>query len=108
MQKVIEQAFENRAQLSPANADPQIRQAVADVLAKLDKGELRVAEKIAGAWTVNEWVKKAVLLSFRLEENAVMPAGYSNFYDKVPPKFAEYDEAKFKASGVRVVPPAAV
>jgi 2,3,4,5-tetrahydropyridine-2-carboxylate N-succinyltransferase len=108
MQKVIEQAFENRAQLSPSNADPEIRRAVSDVLAKLDTGELRVAEKKAGAWTVNEWVKKAVLLSFRLEDNAVMSAGYTNFYDKVPPKFAEFDEAKFKAGGVRIVPPAAV
>lgn len=108
MQNIIEQAWENRAQLSPASADQQIRGAVADVLAKLDTGALRAAEKKAGAWTVNEWVKKAVLLSFRLEDNAVMPSCYTNFYDKVPPKFAEFDAARFKDTGVRIVPPAAV
>jgi 2,3,4,5-tetrahydropyridine-2-carboxylate N-succinyltransferase len=108
MQNIIEQAWENRAQLAPQSADPQLRAAVADVLEKLDKGEIRVAEKKAGAWTVNEWVKKAVLLSFRLEDNAVMESHYTNFYDKVPPKFSAFDEEKFRETGVRIVPPAAV
>ena len=104
----IEQAFENRAQISPTNADPNIRSAVQQVLSHLDAGTLRVAEKTAGAWVVNQWVKKAVLLSFRLEDNSVMPAGYTNFYDKVPTRFAQYDAQQFKESGVRIVPPAAV
>lgn len=108
VQRIIEQAFDNRAQLSPANADAKIRAAVQQVLGQLDNGSLRVAEKKSGAWTVNEWVKKAVLLSFRLEDNRVMDSCYTKFYDKVPTKFEEYDERQLKESGVRIVPPAAV
>lgn len=108
LQRLIEESFENRANISPGSADPKIRNAVQDVLNQLETGKLRVAEKKAGAWAVNEWVKKAVLLSFRLEDNAVMPATYTNFYDKVPPLFADTDAAKFKEMGVRIVPPAAV
>jgi 2,3,4,5-tetrahydropyridine-2-carboxylate N-succinyltransferase len=107
-QRIIEQAFDNRAQLSPNSADPKVRSAVQQVLDQLDAGTLRVAEKKAGAWTVNEWVKKAVLLSFRLEDNAVMSSCYTNFYDKVPSKYADYDADRFKQSGARIVPPAAV
>jgi 2,3,4,5-tetrahydropyridine-2,6-dicarboxylate N-succinyltransferase len=108
MQNMIEQIFEDRAKLSPSNADPKVRAAVKWVLDKLDAGELRVAEKKVGAWVVNEWVKKAVLLSFRLEDNKVMDSCYTKFYDKVPTKFEEYDAQRLKESGVRIVPPAAV
>lgn len=108
VQRIIEQAFDNRASLSPSSADPKIRSAVQQVLGQLESGTLRVAEKKSGAWTVNEWVKKAVLLSFRLEDNRVMDSCYTKFYDKVPTRFETFDERKFKESGVRIVPPAAV
>lgn len=108
MQAIIEQAFEERTKLSPTSADQRVRGAVQDVLTQLETGKLRVAQKKAGAWVVNEWVKKAVLLSFRLEDNAVMTAGYTNFYDKIPTKYAGWGADQFKQSGVRVVPPAAV
>src|SRR6202012_3171214 len=84
-----------------------VREAVAHAIEQLDKGLLRVAEKKNGEWVVNQWLKKAVLLSFRLEDNAPMPAGgYSQFYDKVPSKFANYTAEDFAAGGFRVVPPA--
>ena len=78
------------------------------VIDQLDAGTLRVAEKIDGTWTTHQWVKKAVLLSFRLDDNRVVRDGYTNYYDKVEPKFADYGAADFKAGGFRVVPPAAV
>jgi len=108
LQPIIEQAFEKRAQINPSNADQQVKEAVQQTLDGLDAGTLRVAEKKAGAWTVNEWVKKAVLLSFRLEDNSLMDSCYTRFYDKVPTKFAEFDEQQFKKGGYRIVPPAAV
>ena len=76
--------------------------------AQLDAGKLRVAEKIGGEWITHQWIKKAVLLSFRLEDNAVVRDGYTNYFDKVPAKFADYGAQDFKAGGFRVVPPAAV
>jgi len=103
----ITAAFEQRLQLSSKNAPSEIRQAVEQALHLLDNGQARVAEKIDGTWRVNEWLKKAVLLSFRLNDNAPMPAGgFTQFYDKVPTKYAHYDAARFAAEGVRVVPPA--
>jgi len=108
LQSVIEAAFENRAQLSPANADPAVRAAVNQVLAGLDAGSLRVAEKVGDEWITHQWVKKAVLLSFRLEDNGVIRDGYTNYFDKVPAKFADYTNEDFLAGGFRVVPPAAV
>ena len=108
LQSVIEAAFENRAQISPANADPAMRAAVNEVLAGLDSGTLRVAEKAGDEWITHQWVKKAVLLSFRLEDNSVIRDGYTNYFDKVPAKFAQYSSEDFKAGGFRVVPPAAV
>ncbi|MBU6451139.1 MAG: 2,3,4,5-tetrahydropyridine-2,6-dicarboxylate N-succinyltransferase [Cyanobacteria bacterium REEB67] len=107
-QKTIEEAFENRAEISPKNVEPQIKSAIDEVLAGLDNGSLRVAEKKDGHWQVHEWVKKAVLLSFRTQDNFVMAGRYTNFYDKVPSKFAGYSEGDFKAGGFRVVPPATV
>ncbi|RKP54641.1 2,3,4,5-tetrahydropyridine-2,6-dicarboxylate N-succinyltransferase [Pararobbsia silviterrae] len=107
LQTIIDHAWDNRAELSPKAAPGEIREAVSHVIAELDKGTLRTAEKKDGDWVVNQWVKKAVLLSFRLEDNEAMPAGgYSQFYDKVPSKFASYTEADFAAGGFRVVPPA--
>jgi 2,3,4,5-tetrahydropyridine-2-carboxylate N-succinyltransferase len=108
-QETIESAWEQRSQLSPASASPALRAAVDAVIDQLDAGTLRVAEKIGADWVVHQWLKKAVLLSFRLRDNTVMSAGEDSplrFYDKVDTKFAGYDEARFRAAGVRVVPPA--
>ena len=103
---VIEAAWGARANLSPASAEPRIREAVDTALAKLDRGELRVAEKTAGQWHTHQWLKKAVLLSFRLQDNQVMPGASTQYYDKVPTKFGGYSAAEFAAGGFRVVPPA--
>jgi 2,3,4,5-tetrahydropyridine-2,6-dicarboxylate N-succinyltransferase len=104
---LIEQAWENRAALSPTSADAAIRNAVDETIAQLDSGKLRVAEKQNGEWVTHQWVKKAVLLSFRLQDNAVLQDGYSRYYDKVPSKFADYSAQAFQQGGFRVVPPAA-
>jgi 2,3,4,5-tetrahydropyridine-2-carboxylate N-succinyltransferase len=108
LQQLIDAAFENRAGISPGSADPKLRRAVEQVISQLDAGRLRVAEKINGTWATHQWVKKAVLLSFRLDDNRVVRDGYTNYFDKVEPKFADYGAADFKAGGFRVVPPAAV
>jgi len=104
----INAAFEERSTLTPANAPPDIVEAVRQALDLLDSGTARVAEKIAGRWQVNEWLKKAVLLSFRLFDNVPIDAGYTRFYDKVPLKYSQHDAERFRAEGVRVVPPAVV
>jgi 2,3,4,5-tetrahydropyridine-2-carboxylate N-succinyltransferase len=108
LQAAIEAAFESRASITPHNAPAGARTAVETALGLLDAGTLRVAEKQGGAWRVNEWLKKAVLLSFRIADNAAIGAGAMNFYDKVPLKYAGWDAARFGAAGVRVVPPATV
>jgi 2,3,4,5-tetrahydropyridine-2,6-dicarboxylate N-succinyltransferase len=106
LQPMIELAWESRADINAINA-PQVRDAVERVIADLNKGRLRVAEKRGvGDWHVNQWVKKAVLLSFRLNDNQIMRAGDLGFFDKVKTKFAHLDEAQMRATGVRVVPPA--
>jgi len=106
LQSIIDLAWEARAKLDSVNA-PELRDAVEQVIADLNAGRLRVAERQGvGAWTVNQWVKKAVLLSFRLTDNKMMRAGDLGFFDKVPTKFAHLDEAEMRATGVRVVPPA--
>jgi 2,3,4,5-tetrahydropyridine-2-carboxylate N-succinyltransferase len=106
LQHLIETAWDNRADISPAKHDPAIRKAVDGVIAELDAGSLRVAEKLAGEWVVHQWIKKAVLLSFRLQDNVVMEEGSTRYYDKVPTKFASYGAKEFAAGGFRVVPPA--
>jgi len=106
IQSTVEQAWENRERLSPGPVPAKIRNAVLKVLEELDKGRLRVAEKIDGAWRTHQWIKKAVLLSFRIEDNRPIRAGSLHFYDKVPTKFERYDRADFKRGGFRVVPPA--
>jgi 2,3,4,5-tetrahydropyridine-2,6-dicarboxylate N-succinyltransferase len=106
LQNIIELAWEQRASLNPTNS-PEVREAVEQVISDLNKGRIRVAERQGvGQWTVNQWVKKAVLLSFRLSDNQLMHAGDLTFFDKVKTKFSHIDEADVRASGVRIVPPA--
>jgi 2,3,4,5-tetrahydropyridine-2-carboxylate N-succinyltransferase len=110
LQQTIESAWEARSTLTVASAPAAVREAVAHVIGELDGGRLRVAEKIDGAWTTHQWIKKAVLLSFRLSDIAAIgiagPQAPFRFYDKVPTKFSQYDDAAFAATGARVVPPA--
>lgn len=107
LQQIIDTAWENRASLSPAGAPKETTEAVDHVIAELNNGKLRVATRQGvGQWTVHQWVKKAVLLSFRLKDNAVMQAGDLHFYDKVQTKFAHLTPEEMAATGVRVVPPA--
>ena len=107
LQPTIDAAWEARATLSPAQAPQELRDAVEQVISALNRGELRVAERQGvGQWSVNQWAKKAVLLSFRLNDNKIVRAGELGFYDKVGTKFAHLDEEQMRATGVRVVPPA--
>ncbi len=107
LQAIIDTAWDNRASLSIASAPKEVSDAVEHVITELNSGRLRVATRQSvGQWTVHQWIKKAVLLSFRLKDNVVMRAGDLGFYDKVQTKFAHLDEAQMKATGVRVVPPA--
>jgi len=107
LQHVIDNAWDNRANISATDASKDVRDAVNHVIAELNAGRLRVATREAvGQWTVHQWLKKAVLLSFRLNDNRVMRAGDLAFYDKVDTKFAHLSEDEMKAAGVRVVPPA--
>jgi 2,3,4,5-tetrahydropyridine-2,6-dicarboxylate N-succinyltransferase len=109
-QSIIEAAFEDRANINPANASTELKSTVASLIADLDTGKLRVASRIGDSqnWETHQWLKMAVLLSFRLEENVLMDDGVTKYFDKVPPKFANYSEADFKAGGFRVVPNAIV
>jgi 2,3,4,5-tetrahydropyridine-2,6-dicarboxylate N-succinyltransferase len=104
----IESAYERRGELTPVNASAEIRRAIESAVGLLDAGTLRVAEKREGTWAVNQWLKKAVLLSFRLTPNTPLEAGALRFYDKVPLKYSHSSESEFAAAGVRVVPPATV
>jgi 2,3,4,5-tetrahydropyridine-2-carboxylate N-succinyltransferase len=109
-QSIIEAAFEDRANINPGNASAEVKATVASLLADLDQGKLRVASRIGETqqWETHQWLKKAVLLSFRLEDNHLMDDGVTRYFDKVPPKFANYSEEDFKAGGFRVVPNAIV
>lgn len=104
LETIINDAFENRAEISPTTVSAEVRDAVATALNLLDKGEARVAEKKDGDWVTNQWLKKAVLLSFRINENKVIESGDVRYYDKVPTKFGQYSEDDFVKAGVRVVP----
>jgi len=107
LQTLIDNAWDNRSSLSPAAAPKEVLDAVEHVVAELDAGHLRVATRTGvGQWTVHQWIKKAVLLSFRLKDNALMQAGELAFFDKVPTKFGQMSADEIAASGVRVVPPA--
>ena len=105
LQNIIETAFENRAQITPQTVSAEVKQAVEETLRQLDSGTLRVAERRGvGQWQVNEWAKKAVLLSFRIADNEVLNDGVNQYFDKVPTKFAGWSEDEFRAAGFRAVP----
>ncbi|MFZ2307117.1 MAG: 2,3,4,5-tetrahydropyridine-2,6-dicarboxylate N-succinyltransferase [Rhodoferax sp.] len=107
LQQIIDAAWDDRANISPAAAPAEVRDAVEHVLNELDAGRLRVATREGvGQWTTHQWIKKAVLLSFRLKDNEIMQAGSLGFYDKVATKFSNLSAEEMKATGVRVVPPA--
>ena len=106
IQSIIVDAFEKRAEITPRNVSTTVRDATMEAIEQLDRGEIRVAEKRDGEWQVNDWVKKAVLLSFRINDNEFMKGGFTNYYDKVPSKYGDYNSREFRESGVRVVPPA--
>jgi 2,3,4,5-tetrahydropyridine-2-carboxylate N-succinyltransferase len=107
LESIINNAWENRAQINMTSATAELRQAVDHVIAELNAGRLRVATREAvGRWTTHQWIKKAVLLSFRLNDNAIMRSGDLGFFDKVPTKFSHLSEDEMRATGVRVVPPA--
>lgn len=106
LQSIIEDAFEKRAEINPENVSADIKDAINQTIEGLNKGKLRVASRIGDTqnWETHQWIKKAVLLSFRIDNNYVMDSGYTNYYDKVPSKFAHYSEEDFKTAGFRVVP----
>jgi 2,3,4,5-tetrahydropyridine-2-carboxylate N-succinyltransferase len=107
LSKIIEQAFERRNEITPENVSPEIKTAVESAIELLDKGRARVAEPVGNhRWQVNEWLKKAVLLSFRINPNAPVEGGHTRYFDKVASKFATYSDKELAASGIRVVPPA--
>jgi 2,3,4,5-tetrahydropyridine-2-carboxylate N-succinyltransferase len=106
LKDIIEKAYERRAEITPRNAESTLKEAVDAVIDQLDRGELRVAEKQGGDWVVNEWVKKAVLLAFRIQDNSFQKGGFTNYFDKIPSKYAGYNARDFRDAGVRVVPPA--
>ena len=107
LQTILDAAWEDRANISASSASKEVRDAVEHVISQLNNGSLRVATRQSvGQWTTHQWIKKAVLLSFRLKDNSVIKAGVLGFYDKVQTKFSHMDEAGMKAAGVRVVPPA--
>ncbi|MBA2650088.1 MAG: 2,3,4,5-tetrahydropyridine-2,6-dicarboxylate N-succinyltransferase [Legionella sp.] len=108
LQTIIEQAYEQRQTLTLETASSQLLSAIEDVISCLDSGQLRVAEPVAGDWITHQWIKKAVLLSFKLTPNEVIEAGFCNFYDKVPLKFKHHNQEQFQASGIRLVPHAMV
>jgi 2,3,4,5-tetrahydropyridine-2-carboxylate N-succinyltransferase len=108
LQAIIDEAFERRADITPRSVDAKTKEAVMHVLDQLDKGIVRVAEKKDGQWVTNQWLKKAVLLSFRMEDNFFIKGGFTNYFDKVPSKFSDYNSKDFREGGFRVVPPASV
>jgi 2,3,4,5-tetrahydropyridine-2-carboxylate N-succinyltransferase len=108
LEALIDSAFERRADISPANADPEILRALDRVIDELNTGRLRVAEKRGDTWITHQWIKKAVLLYFRTHDNRLMQGGDARYFDKVPTKFQQYTDAAFRDGGLRVVPPAVV
>jgi 2,3,4,5-tetrahydropyridine-2,6-dicarboxylate N-succinyltransferase len=108
IETIITNAFERRADITPRSVETQVKDAVLEAISLLDDGTARVAEKKDGEWQVNEWLKKAVLLYFRIEDNTFIKGGYTNYFDKVPSKFADYNSRSFREGGFRVVPPASV
>lgn len=103
-QTTIEEAFEQRQSLDLSQPTPELRQAILDAIGLLDSGQARVAEKKQGEWVVNQWLKKAVLLYFGIEQNGLIDGGYTRYYDKVPLKFDGLSQEEFDRAGIRVVP----
>ncbi len=108
LENLINEAFDTRAEIDAGEPNKELKDAVESVIWKLDSGELRVAEKVDGEWTVNQWLKKAVLLSFILDNNVVIQGGVTNYFDKIPNKFYGYNKTNFIETGARVVPNAVV
>ena len=108
LQAAIEKAFESRAEITPRNIEAKLKESINQVLDMINTGELRIAEKINDQWVTHQWIKKAVLLSFRMEDNAFIKGGFSNYLDKIPSKFADFSSKDFRNGGFRVVPPATV
>ena len=108
LQRIIDQAWENRSELSPGAAPAQVVEAVEHVINDLDQGKLRVAERSDGQWITHQWIKKAVLISFRLDDNRVMDSGVFRYFDKVSTKFGKWDDQAFRQAGFRAVPGAVV
>ena len=108
IQQIINDAFERRSDITPNTVDAQTKTAILEAIDLLDSGEQRVAEKINGSWTVNQWLKKAVLLYFAIENSTAINGGYTQFFDKVPLKYNQQSADKLAANGVRIVPPATV
>lgn len=108
LQQIIESAFEIRTQLSPQKVDSDVKKAVQVIIEQLDQGKLRVAEKINNEWVTHDWIKKAILLSFRIDDNTVMDGVYTKYFDKIQAKFASHNSEDFKKVGARIVPPATV
>ena len=106
LENIVNEHFENRSNITPASASHELKSAVHEIISRLDDGSMRVAEKEEGEWTVNQWLKKAVLLSFLIEENKVIDGGFTKYYDKVPLKFKNMDKGDFEKIGARIVPPA--
>lgn len=108
LKSIIETAYERIDTINSKSVSGELKEAIDTIINDLNAGTLRVAEKLNGAWTVHQWIKKAVLLFFRINDNSVMDGCYTRFYDKVPTKYGNYSEASFQDRGVRVVPPAMV
>lgn len=108
LKSVIENAYAERGQLKTGNIPSEIQEAIQETINLLDTGQLRIAEKQQGIWVVNQWAKQAVLLCFKTESNRVFNGGFTRYFDKMPLKFADYDQESFQKSGVRAVPPACV
>lgn len=104
LKTIIEHAWETRDTITPNSVSAEVKNAITEVLSHLDNGTARVAEKISGEWVVHQWLKKAVLLSFRIRDNQVLNDGVNQFYDKVPLKFSDYTPEQFQQGGMRVVP----
>lgn len=108
LQTIVEAAFERRAEITPRNVETLTRDAIIKAIDMLETGNARVAQKIDDDWIVNEWLKKAVLLYFRINDNDFVKGGFTNYYDKIPSKYADYNNREFQESGIRIVPPASV
>src|SRR4029079_6645091 len=106
LQTIIENGFDEREQLSPRQVSSELKQAINEVVELLDAGKLRVAEKINQHWQVNEWLKKAVLLYFRINENQIIPGAFTKHFDKIPLKYCDHTPESFITEGARIVPPA--